>query len=145
VGVAADVMPLWRWAGLAAAVIATGLVWLRRERFGPVHALGLALGVIVLLGPALRPWYALWAVVLLAAAAPAGRLPRVAAATSVVLTLVVLPNGFAPELADVGQAVLGVVLGLGATVLATSWIARWEPFLTLPRPTAATAPAAYHR
>src|SRR5262249_1195254 len=53
----------WIGLGLVAATVLIGLVWVRRE---PVYALGLALAAVAFLGPATRPWYALWALIPLA-------------------------------------------------------------------------------
>ena len=39
---------------------------------GPVYALGLSLAAVAVFGPAIRPWYALWGLFLIAAAAPNG-------------------------------------------------------------------------
>ena len=79
-------------AGLAvAAVVSAWLLW-RARHLGAVQALGLALLVVVLLGPVVQPWYLLWPLVLLAAVAG----PRAAlglAAGSALLCLLVLPSG----------------------------------------------------
>jgi hypothetical protein len=103
-------LSLWRWIGLAAAVACGLALWLRRDRLGPVYAIGLCLGAFVLFGPALRPWYLLWGLVPLAAAAPDGRMRRVAAVACAVLAVVVLPSGFAPGAEQIAQAALGVAL-----------------------------------
>ncbi|MDQ7907964.1 polyprenol phosphomannose-dependent alpha 1,6 mannosyltransferase MptB [Phytohabitans sp. ZYX-F-186] len=116
----AHAVPMWRWIGLAAAVVVSAVLWLRRTDLGPVYALGLGLGAIVLFGPAMRPWYLLWGLVPLAAAAPDGRVRRVAAVACAALAVVVLPNGFAFGAEQVVQAVAGCVLaaGLAAALLA---------------------------
>lgn len=106
----AHAVPMWRWIGLAAAVVAGAILWLHRARLGPVYAAGLGLGAIVLFGPALRPWYLLWGLVPLAAAAPDGRVRRVAAVACAALAVVVLPSGFAFGAEQVAQAALGGVL-----------------------------------
>ncbi|SNT65940.1 alpha-1,6-mannosyltransferase [Asanoa hainanensis] len=109
----------WRVAGMCAAVAAALLVWHRRRSVGPVHGVGLVLGGVVVFGPAVRPWYLLWAVVPLAATAPFGRAGRFAAAASAVLALVVLPDGFAPHgLGPLGFAVTGGVLAIALLVMA---------------------------
>jgi hypothetical protein len=115
----AHAVPLWRWIGLTAAVAVGAVLWLRRAHLGPVYAVGLGLGAIVLFGPALRPWYLLWGLVPLAAAAPDGRVRRVAAAACAALAVVVLPSGFAFGAEQVAQAVFGCVLaaGLAAALL----------------------------
>ena len=97
-------------------------LWLRRAHIGPVYAVGLGLGAIVLFGPALRPWYLLWGLVPLAAAAPDGRVRRVAAVACAALAVVVLPSGFAFGAEQVAQAIFGCVLaaGLAAALLTPS-------------------------
>lgn len=68
-----------------------------RLRPGPLYALGLSLAAVAALGPAIRPWYALWGLFLIAAAARDARVQRRAAAVSAVLALVVLPSGYPPD------------------------------------------------
>ncbi|WP_170318869.1 polyprenol phosphomannose-dependent alpha 1,6 mannosyltransferase MptB, partial [Allorhizocola rhizosphaerae] len=87
-------MVFWVSMGLAATVAICVIVWLRRRRLGEVYALGLGLAAIGMLGPATRPWYALWGLVPLAASAPRGRVRHWAAAVSTGLTFILLPNGF---------------------------------------------------
>ncbi|MEV0041887.1 polyprenol phosphomannose-dependent alpha 1,6 mannosyltransferase MptB, partial [Streptomyces sp. NPDC050804] len=53
-------VPAWRWLGLLATAVAVVVLWLRRVRLGPVYALALSLLAVFALGPAFRPWYALW-------------------------------------------------------------------------------------
>jgi hypothetical protein len=136
VGVAADVLELWRWVGLCVAVVVAAGCWWQRERLGPVRALGIALGAIVLLGPALRPWYLLWAVVLLAATTLPRRPLYALAGSCGVLALVVLPNGFAPDSTDIGHAVLGVAMAVGALLVASALADRedWPLDHTAPVP-----------
>lgn len=108
------VMRFWAWCGLIAAVAVAAYSWWRRDRFGPVYATGLSLGMLALLGPATRPWYLLWGLVLIAAAAPDGRVRRWSAAACGVFAFAVLPSGFGPDAAQAVYACLGVVLGLSA-------------------------------
>jgi alpha-1,6-mannosyltransferase len=122
--VAPQAMSLWRWIGLAVAMAAGLVVWLRRDQLGPIYALGLGLGAVVLFGPALRPWYLLWGLVPIAAAAPDGVLRRWAGWACAGLAVVILPSGFAPELEQVGQ----VALGAGLAVL-TIVVARYRDLL----------------
>ncbi|MER6996611.1 polyprenol phosphomannose-dependent alpha 1,6 mannosyltransferase MptB [Streptomyces sp. NPDC000410] len=65
-------VPAWHMLGLAATALAVLVVWRRHRRLGPVYALGLSLTAIAVLGPAIRPWYVLWGLFLIAAAAPGG-------------------------------------------------------------------------
>lgn len=107
--------PAWHLLGAAATAVIVLLVWRRRHRLGPVYALGLSLAAVALLGPAIRPWYALWALFPLAVAAPNGRTRRWAAVGSCVLALAVLPDGFEPDARQLTLAVCGG--GLAALAL----------------------------
>ncbi|WP_328744713.1 polyprenol phosphomannose-dependent alpha 1,6 mannosyltransferase MptB [Streptomyces sp. NBC_00285] len=97
-------VPAWHAFGIVTAVAVIGCIWLRlRPR--PVYALGLSLATVAALGPAIRPWYALWGLFLIAAAAPSASVRRRVATVTGVLALATLPSG-GP--ADVGQLVLAV-------------------------------------
>ncbi|MFG2122687.1 polyprenol phosphomannose-dependent alpha 1,6 mannosyltransferase MptB [Streptomyces sp. NPDC048710] len=107
-------VPVWHLLGLAATAAAVVLIWLRL-RLRPVYALGLSLLAVAVFGPAIRPWYVLWGLFLIAAAAPSTSVRHRVAALAGVLALAVLPSG-GP--ADVGQLVLAVSGGLlGVVVL----------------------------
>lgn len=102
---------LWRWLGTGLAIGAVGFVIARLRRFGPVYGLGLALTAIAVLGPTLRPWYLLWGLVPIAAAAPDGRARRLAAWTCAVAAMLVFPDGdFGPQPSQIALAVLGTAL-----------------------------------
>ncbi|MGW4732990.1 polyprenol phosphomannose-dependent alpha 1,6 mannosyltransferase MptB [Streptomyces shenzhenensis] len=107
-------VPVWHALGLAGTAVAVLFIWLRlRPR--PVYALGLSLAVVAAFGPAIRPWYALWGLFLIAAAAPSTSVRHRVAAVTAALALAVLPSG-AP--ADTGQLLLAVSGGvLGVVVL----------------------------
>ncbi|MXM65935.1 DUF2029 domain-containing protein [Streptomyces sp. HUCO-GS316] len=106
-------VPAWHALGVVAAVVAVLLIWLRlRPR--PVYALGLSLAAVAAFGPAIRPWYALWGLFLIAAAAPSASVRHRVAAVTGVLALAVLPGG-GP--ADTGQLVLAVSGGVLAVVV----------------------------
>ncbi|MFC5803279.1 polyprenol phosphomannose-dependent alpha 1,6 mannosyltransferase MptB [Streptomyces formicae] len=109
-------IPAWHMAGIAATVLAMIAFWRRHHLRRPVYALGLSLTAVALLGPAIRPWYVLWGLFLIAAAAPNGsiRLRRAAAVASGALALAVLPSGFAP---DGTQLLLAVGGGAAAVVV----------------------------
>ncbi|GAB3407628.1 putative hexosyltransferase [Flindersiella endophytica] len=112
-----EAMTWWRWAGLSTAVGLGLVLWIGRERIGPVRSLGLAFVAVVGLGPAFRPWYLLWGVIPLAAALVDERDERLRQWLAVAcgaLVLVVLPDGFALSYGAIGQAALGVCLALGA-------------------------------
>ncbi|MEU3791496.1 polyprenol phosphomannose-dependent alpha 1,6 mannosyltransferase MptB [Streptomyces fructofermentans] len=103
---------VWHALGLAATAVATAVIWLRRPRPSPVYALGLTLAAVAVLGPAVRPWYALWGLFLIAAAAPSASVRRRVAAAAAVLALGALPSGSPPEAGQLALAVAG-----GATAL----------------------------
>ncbi|MFJ6572632.1 polyprenol phosphomannose-dependent alpha 1,6 mannosyltransferase MptB [Streptomyces sp. NPDC091292] len=103
-------LPAFRLLGLCATGVAVLLIWLRRPRTVPVHALGLSLLAVAFLGPATRPWYLLWGLFLVAAATPDSPVRRVVAGGCAVLALMVLPSGFAPDQAQLVLAVTGGVL-----------------------------------
>ncbi|MFJ4082689.1 polyprenol phosphomannose-dependent alpha 1,6 mannosyltransferase MptB [Streptomyces iakyrus] len=117
-GLAPLAVPVWHALGILTAVTAIVLIWLRlRPR--PVYALGLSLAAVAALGPAIRPWYALWGLFLIAAAAPSTSVRHRTAAVTGVLALCVLPSG-GP--ADTGQLVLAV--SGGALAVVVLWQAR---------------------
>ncbi|MFB9236688.1 polyprenol phosphomannose-dependent alpha 1,6 mannosyltransferase MptB [Plantactinospora siamensis] len=142
---AAQAMAAWRTAGLVAGAALVVAAWLHRRRLGAVHALGLGLLAVVLCGPALRPWYLLWGLVPFAVAAPAGRARAWAAAASAGLTVVIMPNGFAPHPAQIGQIALGALVGLvlaAATLLPAGGAALLQMLPGRPaRPTGPPEPA----
>ncbi|MCX5337180.1 polyprenol phosphomannose-dependent alpha 1,6 mannosyltransferase MptB [Streptomyces sp. NBC_00140] len=106
-------IPAWHALGIAAAGLTILVIWLRlRPR--PVYALGLSLVTVAALGPAIRPWYALWGLFLIAAAAPSTSVRHRTAAVTGVLALATLPSG-GP--ADTGQLVLAVCGGALAVVV----------------------------
>lgn len=96
-GLAPFALDAWRVVGLAATAVAVLVVWLRRPRHSPLYALGLSLIAVAVLGPAIRPWYVLWGLFPLAAAAPPGPARRVVAVASGVLALAQLPSGLAAD------------------------------------------------
>ncbi|MFE6132068.1 polyprenol phosphomannose-dependent alpha 1,6 mannosyltransferase MptB [Streptomyces sp. NPDC056437] len=111
-GLAQFATPAWHLAGLAATALAILLAWRRHHLRRPVYALGLSLTAVAVLGPAIRPWYVLWGLFLIAAAGPGRSVRRAVAAASAVLALAVLPNGFAPQGPQVALAAFGGVLAV---------------------------------
>lgn len=107
-------VPAWHTLGLALTAAVLCLVWLRlRPR--PVYALGLSLAAVAAFGPAIRPWYALWGLFLIAAAAPSASVRHRVAAVTALLALAVLPSGGPADpgrllLAGCGGALAVVVL-----------------------------------
>lgn len=122
--------PAWHLLGLAATALAVLLAWRRHHLLRPVHALGLSLTAVALLGPAIRPWYLLWGLFLIAAAGPGRSLRRSVAAASGLLALAVLPSGFAPDAAQLGLAVSGGLLALAVL---------WGAHRVVHRPVGSTA------
>ncbi|MGW5637190.1 polyprenol phosphomannose-dependent alpha 1,6 mannosyltransferase MptB [Streptomyces sp. NPDC003832] len=106
-------VPVWHTLGIAAAAVAVAVIWLRL-RARPVYALGLSLAAVAALGPAIRPWYALWGLFLIAAAAPSASVRHRVAAVAGVLAPATLPSG---GQADAGQLVLAVSGGVLAVVV----------------------------
>ncbi|GHJ41353.1 hypothetical protein Sm713_69620 [Streptomyces sp. TS71-3] len=104
------VVDFWRMVGLGATAVIAALAWWHRARLGSVYALGVSLAAAAVLAPAIRPWYMLWGLFLIAAAAPPGRTRRWTAAASGVLALVVLPSGSAADATQLKIAVAGGAL-----------------------------------
>lgn len=106
-------VPAWHLLGLALTSVLVAAIWWRlRPR--PVYALGLSLAAVAAFGPAIRPWYVLWGLFLIAAAAPSASVRRRTAAVTGVLALATLPSG-GP--ADTDQLVLAVSGGVLAVVV----------------------------
>ncbi len=106
---------------IALVVGLTYLVW-RAPVLGTTRACGLALALLVVAGPIVLPWYALWAVVVLA---PAGR--RIergfAILASVVLTLALEPSGAA--MPDLMLILMVVALAAVAASINLPSVRRW--------------------
>jgi hypothetical protein len=105
-------------------IIGVGIAYLlwRAPQLGTTRACGLALALVVAAGPVVFPWYALWAVIVLA---PAGR--RIergfAIFASVVLTLVLEPSGSAmPDLVLMAAVAL---LAASAIAITLPPVRRW--------------------
>jgi hypothetical protein len=111
-GLAQFAAPAWHLLGLAATGVVVLIAWRRHHLLRPVYALGLSLTAVAVLGPAIRPWYVLWGLFLIAAAGPDGPVRRAVAAASAVLALAVLPSGFAPDGAQLALATCGGVLAV---------------------------------
>ncbi|MGW1543061.1 polyprenol phosphomannose-dependent alpha 1,6 mannosyltransferase MptB [Streptomyces sp. NPDC002309] len=106
-------VPVWHTIGLVITAVLLLVIWVRlRPR--PVYALGLSLAAVAAFGPAIRPWYALWGLFLIAAAAPDTSVRQRFAAVTGVLALGVLPSG---GQADLGQLMLAVSGGALAVVV----------------------------
>nr|WP_240940005.1 polyprenol phosphomannose-dependent alpha 1,6 mannosyltransferase MptB [Planosporangium flavigriseum] len=106
-------MHAWWTVGLVAAGCVIVGLWRYSAQLGPVTALGLSLGVLVVLGPVVHPWYLLWAIVPLAVAG-SERIRRGVAVMSAVLVMFVLPGGVTPSV----EAFTGAALGAAAVLVA---------------------------
>lgn len=109
----------WRLAGLAAAGLICMLMLRRYHRHAPVVGLGLGLAAVLALGPVVHPWYLLWAIIPLAAAATSPRIRRWVAVASIAMIVAVLPGGVQPTLPVFAGALLGA-----AAVFGTAWLVR---------------------
>lgn len=100
-------------------------------RVNPVGALGVSMGVLVLLFPIVQPWYLLWALVPLAAWAtkPAFRVPAVAI-SALVCVVGPMPNGGEYPPFVIVQAALAVVGAVAIIIYLTRkripWLREWE-------------------
>lgn len=117
-GLAQFAAPDWHLLGLAVTGLAVLIAWRRHHLLRPVYALGLSLTAVAVLGPAIRPWYVLWGLFLIAAAGPDGLVRRAVVGASAVLALAVLPSGFAPDGAQLALAICG-----GGLAVLTLWCA----------------------
>ncbi|MGI5258857.1 polyprenol phosphomannose-dependent alpha 1,6 mannosyltransferase MptB [Streptomyces angustmyceticus] len=117
-GTAAGAMTAARLAGLLVGLGAVGY-WVRRApRAGAERATGTALLVLVAAAPVAQPWYALWALVPLAAVSWRRLAGSGARAAVVALTLAVMPSGQGPTWATGLAAAAGGAVAL-AVVLRT--------------------------
>ena len=105
----------WRLAGLAVAGTIC-LFMLRKHRANPAMGVGLGLAAVLALGPVVHPWYLLWAIVPLAAAATTEKVQRLVIFFSLAMTALVFPGGVEPSLASALGLALGFVLVFG-----TAW------------------------
>ncbi|WP_282203759.1 polyprenol phosphomannose-dependent alpha 1,6 mannosyltransferase MptB [Kitasatospora fiedleri] len=108
-----------RLLGAAGAAVALGLLAARVVRRGsePAAALALAFGALVALGPAFRPWYALWCIVPAAFAVRTAGARRAAELTCAALAFAVMPDGFGPDPAELVPAAGGLGVGAVAVLL----------------------------
>jgi hypothetical protein len=102
-------------AALATFVGVVYLLW-RAPKIGTVRACGIALALIVALGPIVLPWYALWGLIVLAAVGR--RIERgYAIFASVVLSIMVQPSG--SSMPDV--VLMSAVVVLTVLAIAIAW------------------------
>jgi alpha-1,6-mannosyltransferase len=113
----AQTLAWWRLAGLAAAG-AICLLMLHRHRTNPAMGVGMGLAAVLAFGPVVHPWYLLWAIVPLAAAATSIKVRRLVIFFSLAMTALVLPGGVEPTISPV----LGMAFG-AALVFGVAWAA----------------------
>ena len=85
-----------RLAGQVVTAVVLLWLWLRAGRIGWLRAAGLALLVVVFLGPVVQPWYVLWGLDLLACTRLDRRVVLVAAGGSFWLSMMIAPAGLEP-------------------------------------------------
>jgi hypothetical protein len=121
----ATMLSLTRGVSLLLTVVGVAYLLWRAPKLGTVRACGYALALVVALGPIVLPWYALWALVVLAAAG--SEWDQLYAAFATMVFLVVLqPSG--STVPDPMLEVTVVVLAVAAFILACGparlWIRR---------------------
>jgi alpha-1,6-mannosyltransferase len=109
-----------RMAGLAVGLAAVPYWLWRTRRLGPERAVGMALLTVVILSPAVQPWYFLWGLLPIAATFSAGPIRTRLAAASIGLLFATFPCGQPPDAAYVVCCCTGAVLALVA-------LYHWEP------------------
>jgi hypothetical protein len=116
VGHDAAVLTTFRVLGLLLAALGVALFMWRAPQLGTARACGLALAAVVVCGPIVLPWYALWGVIVLAAVGH--RIERgFAILASVVLAITVEPSGSVmPDVVLISAVVL-----LSLVVLGIAW------------------------
>jgi alpha-1,6-mannosyltransferase len=108
----------FRTAGTVMTLVALAACWFAARRRDPLALCALGLGITVLLGPSVQPWYYVWALTVLAAT----RVPQRRRALvwlgfgSVALTLTTLPEG---------SSIVGKPLYLAPVLAAAAW-ASWS-------------------
>ncbi|MFD7644460.1 polyprenol phosphomannose-dependent alpha 1,6 mannosyltransferase MptB [Kitasatospora sp. NPDC059795] len=120
-GVGADgAVAAARLVGLALAAVAIALLARRvvRSEIEPMAALAAAFAALVVLGPAFRPWYALWAVLPAAFAVRTPGFRRGVELACAVLAFTLMPDGFSPDGAELVLAVGGFAIGAVAVLAA---------------------------
>jgi hypothetical protein len=122
-----------RALGSVAAVVVAAVLWwrVRTEDASPrrvVTACAWAFAAVVVLAPAFHPWYAVWALVPLAASTVDRRVPGWIGGLTAGLCFLVLPNGYNLARATTVPGVLfDVALTAFAVVLAVRWWRSREP------------------
>jgi alpha-1,6-mannosyltransferase len=104
----------FRQVGTIVSATLLTFLWFRSTRSHPLQLMALALLAVVLLSPAVQPWYFTWALIPAALFIVAPRQVSWVAAASVALTLLIRPMGSSLEVAPYVPAVLAAALGARA-------------------------------
>ncbi|WP_123678700.1 polyprenol phosphomannose-dependent alpha 1,6 mannosyltransferase MptB [Couchioplanes caeruleus] len=103
------------------AVVVTRLLWATYQgRLGPVRGLGLVFAAVVLCGPVVQPWYLLWALLPLAAAARKRHDRTIVARAGALIAVALPPNGHGAALLIGGYLAAALLLGATALLLRRS-------------------------
>ena len=108
---------VFRTAGGLVAVAIVVVLLARLRRLGLAAALGLALTAVVVLAPAVHPWYLAWGFLPIAAGSPAASIRRPVVVASAVLVMVLAPSGEATGILAIAQALTVGLLLAGITGL----------------------------
>ncbi len=104
----------FRNAGLIVSAVLLVVLWFRAVHGSALKLLALALASVVVLGPAVQPWYFSWSLTIAAVFLLAPRQLGWIAAASIALTLLTRPMGSSLEMAVYVPAVLVAVLATRA-------------------------------
>ncbi|HEX8079697.1 MAG TPA: polyprenol phosphomannose-dependent alpha 1,6 mannosyltransferase MptB [Jatrophihabitans sp.] len=104
----------FRNVGLIVSGVLLVVLWFRATRGSALKLLALALAAVVVLGPAVQPWYFSWSLTIAAVFLLAPRQLGWIAAASIALTLLTRPMGSSLEMAVYVPAVLVAVLATRA-------------------------------
>lgn len=104
----------FRNAGLIVSAVLLVMLWFRAVNGSALKLLALALASVVVLGPAVQPWYFSWSLTIAAVFLLAPRQLGWIAAASIALTLLTRPMGSSLEMAVYVPAVLAAVLATRA-------------------------------
>lgn len=116
IGHETEVLNIVRTLAAVATAVGVGYLLWRAPKIGTVRAAGIALALIVALGPIVLPWYALWGLIVLAAVGR--RIERgYAIFASVVLAIMVQPSG--SSMPDV--VLMSAVVALTVLAIAIAW------------------------
>jgi hypothetical protein len=118
VGLNADrTLEMYRFIGVALALVFCAITVWRAKRLGAPYALGLALTALVLLSPVVHPWYLLWGFIPIAATNRDRLVRWMVVAISVIMAYVVMPDGGGRSPATLFAGAGGLLLGFAVLTL----------------------------